>query len=83
MLKIPSVDDWFRLALKYSDCCPVSDMVLKDYGYMAIMDYLDTHDADTILEFGHGFKSILFERYGATRQVWGVDDWQGLLVFPF
>jgi hypothetical protein len=49
---------------------------------MSVMDYLDEHHVDTILEFGHGFKSILVERYGATRQVWDVDDWQGLSYFP-
>jgi hypothetical protein len=48
--------------------------VLKDYGYMAIMDYLDSHDANNILEFGHGFNAALLERYGKARNVWGVDE---------
>jgi hypothetical protein len=39
----------------------VSHAVLKDYGYMAIMDYLDERpDAYRILEFGHGFNAMLF-----------------------
>jgi SAM-dependent methyltransferase len=81
VLKIPPVDDWYRLSLKYRQFHRVSDSVLKDYGYMAIMDYLDSHDANNILEFGHGFNAALFERYGNARNVWGVDDFQGLTYF--
>ncbi len=81
VLKIPTVDDWYRLSLKYRQFHRVSNSVLKDYGYMAIMDYLDSHDANHILEFGHGFNAALFEQYGAARNVWGVDDYQGLAYF--
>jgi hypothetical protein len=50
---------------------------------MEIFTYLDEHaDAMEILEFGHGFNATLFERYDATRRVWGVDNWQGLHYFP-
>ena len=56
--------------------------MLKDYGYMAIMDYVDERpDAHRILEFGHGFNATLFERYGRQRDVWGIDDCQGLSYF--
>lgn len=82
MLKIPTVDDWFALTLKYREFQKVSNTVLKDYGYMAIMDYLDQSSAVNILEFGHGFNSTIFERYGASRNVWGVDDYQNLWYFP-
>jgi SAM-dependent methyltransferase len=82
MLKIPTVDEWFNLSLKYRDFHRVSHTVLKDYGYMAIMDYLDERpDAHRILEFGHGFNATLFERYGRQRDVWGIDDCQGLSYF--
>jgi SAM-dependent methyltransferase len=81
VLKIPTVDDWYCLSLKYRQFHRVSDTSLKDYGYMAIMDYLDSHDANNILEFGHGFNAALLERYGKARNVWGVDDYQGLAYF--
>lgn len=81
MLKIPTVDDWYRLSLKYPQFHRVSNIPLKDYGYMAIMDYLDSHDANHILEFGHGFNAALFERYGNARDVWGVDDYQDPAYF--
>jgi hypothetical protein len=48
VLKIPAVDDWYRLSLIYQQF----HRVLKDYGYMAIMDYLDSDDANTILVAG-------------------------------
>ena len=83
MLKIPSVDDWFRLSLKYRDFHRLSHTVLKDYGYMAIQEYLDERpELRRILEFGHGFTATLFQRYGEDREVWGIDDWQGLHYFP-
>ena len=67
------------LSLKYRDFHRVSHTVLKDYGYMAIMDYLDERpDVHRILEFGYGFNATLFERYGRQRDVWGIDDYQGL-----
>jgi hypothetical protein len=81
VLKIPTVDDWYRLSLKYRQFHRVSNEVLKDYGYMAIMDYLDSHAANNILEFGHGWNPTLFERYGKVRNIWGVDDYQGLAYF--
>lgn len=81
MLQIPTVDDWYGLSLKYRQFHRVSNSVIKDYGYMAIMDYLDSHAANHILEFGHGFNATLFERYGKARNVWGVDDYQGLAYF--
>jgi hypothetical protein len=81
VLKIPTVDDWYCLSLKYRQFHRVSDTSLKDYGYMAIMDYLDSHAANNILEFGHGFNPTLLERYSKARNVWGVDDYQGLAYF--
>ena len=47
VLTIPTVDDWYRLSLKYRQFHRASNTVLKDYGYMAIMDYLDSDDAIT------------------------------------
>ena len=67
MLKIPTVDDWYCLSLKYRQFHRVSDTSLKDYGYMAIMDYLDSYAANNILEFGHGFNPTLLERYSKAR----------------
>jgi SAM-dependent methyltransferase len=82
MLKIPTVDDWFALTQKYKEYQRVSPSVLKDYGYMAVMDYIDSSPGQNILEFGHGFNSTVFVRYEKTRNVWGIDDWQGLSYFP-
>ena len=76
------MDDWFSLTLKYRDYHQVSSSLLNDYGYMAVMDYVDTNSPRTILEFGHGFNPTIFQRYGTTREVWGIDDCQGLSYFP-
>jgi hypothetical protein len=71
-MKIPSVDEWFRLSLKYPEFHRPSHTVLKDYGYMEIMAYLDTHpEVRRVLEFGHGFNSTLFVRYGRDRDICG------------
>ncbi len=83
MLKIPTVDDWWKLTLKYPQFHHVSNSPLKDYGYMEAFAYLDDNPSATrILEFGHGFNPALFARYGAEREVWGLDDWQDLHYFP-
>src|SRR5581483_3450557 len=78
LLRLPTVDDWFQLALRYPQYHQPSHTLLKDFGYMEIMNYLDSTEAVRILEFGHGWSSVLFERYGRDREVWGVDDFQGL-----
>jgi len=78
LLKLPTVDDWYTLSLRFREYCQVSHTLLKDYGYMQIMDYLDGCEARNILEFGHGFNAALFERYGKNRAMCGVDDFQGL-----
>jgi SAM-dependent methyltransferase len=83
MIKIPSMDDWFTLTCIYPQFQNVSNTALKDYGYMEIFHYLDHHpEVTNVLEFGHGFNLDLFSRYGATRNLWGVDAWQGLHYFP-
>jgi SAM-dependent methyltransferase len=82
LLKLPTVDDWYKLSLNFPKYHKASHTLLKDYGYMQIMDYLDGSGAWSILEFGHGFNSALFEHYSARRDMWGVDDFQGLGYFP-
>ena len=83
MLKIPTVDDWFALTQKFKEFQRASPTVLKDYGYMAVMDYIDQSPGQNILEFGHAFNPTVFVRYEKTRNVWGIDDWQPLAYFPF
>ena len=81
-MSIPSVDEWFGLSLKYREFHRPSHAVLKDYGYMAIMAYLDARpELRRILEFGHGFNSTIFRRYNSDREVWGLDDFQDLPYF--
>ena len=80
-MKIPGVDDWFQLSLRYRDYHRPSHSVLKDYGYMAIQEHLDARpQLRRVLEFGHGFNSTIFRRYGTEREVWGIDECQG---FPY
>jgi len=81
VLRLPTIDDWFKLSLQYRQYHKPSHTLLKDYGYMQIMSYLDASNASRILEFGHGFNAALFERYGGKRDMWGVDDYQGLAYF--
>lgn len=84
MILIPTMDDWWELTQEFPSYQYVTDRILKEFGYMAILRHLKTAQPRRILEFGHGFNPTLFEP-SATREdaeVWGIDDFQGLRYFP-
>lgn len=82
-IEIPSVDHWYALTAKYPEFRRPGNRTLKDYGYMKIYEYLDSHpELKSILEFGHGFNVSLFQRYGNERDTWGADAFQDLHYFP-
>lgn len=83
MYKLATVNEWWRLTEQYPEFRNNTWCVLKEYGYLEIFKYLDANpQIKRILEFGHGFSALLFSRYEHDRELWGVDDFQGLTYFP-
>jgi len=86
LLRVPAVDDWWRLTRGFPDYRKASHSVLKDYGYMELMALVgDRGLADrraAILEYGHGFNPALFAAFHARCHMTGVDDDMGLAYFP-
>src|SRR5262249_47174972 len=86
MLKIPTMDDWYALARRYPQFMRVTDMTLKNYGYMGCIEFVEQtfgdHGKDIrILEFGHGFSATIMERFQSKHEVWGADRDQSLRYF--
>ena len=85
--KIPTVDEWHQLALKYPEYKVVSNTLLKDYGVMACMDFIENqHILERarklrILEFGHGFNPDVMMQLQSEHEVWGADRDQQLHYF--
>src|SRR5438132_156251 len=85
--KIPTVDEWHQLALKYPEYKVVSNTLLKDYGVMACMDFIENqHILERarklrILEFGHGFNPDVMMHFQSEHEVWGADRDQQLHYF--
>lgn len=84
MIVIPTMAQWWELTKLFPSYQYVTDRILKDYGYLAILKYLKTHSPTRILEFGYGFNPTVFEVLEQREdvEVWGVDDYQGLHYFP-
>jgi hypothetical protein len=83
MFHVPSVEEWWRLTAKYPQFRMPSNLTLKEYGYMRLFDHIEEHKPQRILEFGHGFSSILFDFCEERNiEIWGVDDHMNLWYFP-
>jgi SAM-dependent methyltransferase len=86
VIKIATVDDWFRLARRFPEFKVAGLTPLKDYGVMACMEFIEERYGDRgkdlkILEFGHGFNSEVMARFQDKHEVWGADRDQGLVYF--
>ncbi len=77
-----TMDDWWRLSARYPEFRKQSHAMLKDFGYMALMELIEEQAPCRFLEFGHGFNSTLLAKFGAACEAHGVDDYQGLPYFP-
>lgn len=82
MVRIPSVTDWWNLTREFPEYRRVSEAVLKDYGYLEVMNFIRTRRPARILEFGHGFSSRLFRMFESEFEMHGLDDDQQLHYFP-
>lgn len=82
MLELATMNEWWRLNQRYPEYRKPSHAMLKDYGYMKLMDLVDEVQPRRLLEFGHGFNSTLLARCQHTCEVFALDDYQGLPYFP-
>jgi len=84
MILIPTMSDWWALTAEFPAYRRATDGILKDYGYMYLLRYIEARSPARILEFGHGFNDTLFEVLAGRDdvEIWGVDDYQGLGYFP-
>ncbi|MGD8330487.1 MAG: class I SAM-dependent methyltransferase [Acidobacteriota bacterium] len=78
------MSNWWELTGDFPSYRRATDGILKDYGYMYLLRYLQERSPARILEFGHGFNATLFEALAQRddMEIWGVDDYQGLGYFP-
>ncbi len=82
MLELATMNEWWRLNARYPEFRKPSHAMLKDFGYMKLMDLVDEVRPKRLLEFGHGFNSTLLARCQDRCEVFGLDDYQGLPYFP-
>ncbi|MEZ6212436.1 MAG: class I SAM-dependent methyltransferase [Phycisphaerales bacterium] len=82
MLELATMNEWWRLNARYPEFRKPSHAMLKDFGYMKLMDLVDEVGPRRLLEFGHGFNSTLLARCQDRCEVFALDDYQGLPYFP-
>lgn len=73
------MEDWFRLTKFFPEYRRVSNSLLKDYGYMAILEfvyknYINDGKRPVLLEFGHLFSTRILKALESKAEVWGLDD---------
>lgn len=83
MLKIPTMNEWWRLSKEFPSFRNQTITLLKDFGYLEIFAHIREDHPARILEFGHGFNPGLFEftKADPDSEVWGIDDFQNLSYF--
>lgn len=87
MFIIPTVNDWHLLTLRYPKYKVVSNSLLKDYGVMACMEFIENLSAREpskklrILELGHGFNPDVLAYFQDKHECWGADRDQQLSYF--
>jgi len=86
MIEFPSVDDWFQLVRRYPDHKQPNLAILKDYGVMRCLQYIEDNFGERgkdmrMMEFGHGFNPQILSRFQDKHEVWGVDRDQQLPYF--
>lgn len=73
MFELGTTEHWWEIAKKY----PVLSnhkQVLKPLGYSFLVKLIEEYDLKSILEFGHGAGSYLFDLYKGKREMWGLDE---------
>jgi hypothetical protein len=87
MISIPSVDDWYQLTRIYPEYRHHTKTLLKDYGVMACLEFINSQKGGTgneplkILEFGHGFNAEVLSKIQDRHEAWGADRDQQLHYF--
>jgi SAM-dependent methyltransferase len=76
MFELGRIHHWWDISRRY----PVlrdehSRGTLKALGYAHVVSFLAEHAPQRVLEFGHGFGSPLPELFGATSEMWALDDY--------
>lgn len=75
-LNIATVDQWWELTRAYPTMRHKSSSPLKDYGYLAVLNYIDRMHPRRVLEFGHGLghsaMDLLYTR--SDIELWACDD---------
>lgn len=81
-LKLATMDEWWRLTGRYPQFRRHTHALLKEYGYMRLMDLFDTLRPTRALEFGHGFNPTLLKHAQTMCELHAIDEDQELLYFP-
>lgn len=81
-LELATMDEWWRLTGRYPSFRRHTHALLKEYGYMRLMDLFDTVRPSRALEFGHGFNATLLEHAQSMCEMHALDDDQQLVYFP-
>lgn len=76
------MNEWWRLCTRYPQFKRHTHALLKEYGYMRLMDLFDAAQPKRALEFGHGFNPTLLQHGQAICEMHGIDDDQQLVYFP-
>jgi SAM-dependent methyltransferase len=82
MLRFATMDEWWRLTARRPDYRRESHHLLKDYGYLKLIDCVEQTRPSRLLEFGHGFNDTILRRFQDECEVYGIDDYQALPYFP-
>lgn len=84
MIFVPTVDHWWQLTREFPQFRKVSNTVLKDFGYMSLLQEIKQQRPKRVLEFGHGFNDTVFHLSANDNdiEIWGIDDFQELHYFP-
>lgn len=82
MIELATMNTWWELTGRYQQFRAPSHALLKDFGYMRLLDAFDRCKPKRLLEFGHGFNATLLAYAQDRCQTFGVDNYQGLPYFP-
>ena len=76
------MDEWWRLTAQWPEYRRESQHLLKDFGYLKLIDCVERAQPGRLLEFGHGFNNTILKRFQDRCEVFGLDDFQALPYFP-
>ena len=63
MLRFATMDEWWRLTAACPDFRRESHHLLKDYGYLKLIEFIESVRPKRLLEFGHGFNNTILQRF--------------------